>query len=52
MPHLLPCTHTMLFQRQYNVLNVGTTSYECPNDVVCELGVSVLSVRIITEFGE
>ena len=32
-----PCTHTTLFQRLYSVHNVGTTSYERLNDIVCVL---------------
>ena len=31
--------HTTLFRRLYNVHNVGATSYERTNDVVCVLGI-------------
>ena len=50
----------MFFQRLYIVHNVGTTSYECSNDVVCELGQEwnclpfqfFFSVRISTVLGQ
>ena len=35
---LEPCTHTVLFQRLYNVHNVRTMSYKRQHDVVCVLG--------------